>query len=134
MAYADYKLCDLCGEKAFYDTCVTDPRYEATWDPSADCDPIGIKVLCTECAKTHDVVVVKKGGGVWQLIETVPNAGPVLLSDGVNVGEGEWRTARPSTYGIRGEVGWYFVGDEPYARPCQPTHWMPLPEPPKESK
>ena len=54
---ADYRLCDLCGAKAFYDANIEDPRYCATYDLNEDAEPIGIAVLCPECNKTHEAVV-----------------------------------------------------------------------------
>lgn len=59
MASADYKLCDLCGCKAFYDANVEDPRYQATWDPrvAKRWEPIGIAVLCSECNRTHEAII-----------------------------------------------------------------------------
>ena len=115
MALCDYKLCDLCGEKAFYDTGVTDPHYCATWDPSEDVDPIGLAVLCSECAKTHKVGVVPE----WQPIETAPTNDQILFTDGNCM----W----VSTKDIVDAVVADNLSDTP-------THWMPLPEPPKEDK
>ena len=60
MAIADYHLCAVCEGKAFYDANISDPHYVATWDPSEDAEPIGIKVLCYECAKTYEVFVQEK--------------------------------------------------------------------------
>jgi hypothetical protein len=57
MAYADYCLCARCGGKAFCDADISDPRYLAVYDPTEDCDPIGIAVLCAECNKTHEAVI-----------------------------------------------------------------------------
>jgi hypothetical protein len=54
MAYADYRLCDVCEEKTFYD---------ANLDYDRDNGPHGLvrlgdwKVLCIECAKTHEIIV-----------------------------------------------------------------------------
>lgn len=63
MAGADYYHCDLCGCKAFYDANLN-YDYE-------NCDPetyapklerVGaMKVLCDDCAKTHDVIIQAKG-------------------------------------------------------------------------
>ena len=61
MALSDYKLCDECGAKAFYDMDITDPGYCATYDPDEDCDPIGIAVLCAECNKTYEAIIVPRG-------------------------------------------------------------------------
>jgi hypothetical protein len=60
MASADYKLCDVCGNKAFYDADISDHRYVATYDPeeARKWDPIGLAVLCSECNKTHKAVIV----------------------------------------------------------------------------
>ncbi len=62
MALADYYLCDVCERKAFYDANITDPRYCATWDPeeAAETDPIGIKAICSDCNKTHEIIVRPK--------------------------------------------------------------------------
>lgn len=60
MALCDYKLCDICGEEAFYDECISDPHYVATWDSTEDCEPIGIAVLCAECNKTHETIVRRR--------------------------------------------------------------------------
>lgn len=74
MALADYRLCDVCGNKSFYDANL---NYE--WPGMDGLDEWGCKmqedelvrgsghrldnlgdwaVLCRECAKTHKVVVV----------------------------------------------------------------------------
>lgn len=53
MAGADYHHCALCGRKAFYDADINDPRYLG----EKDFDPITVKALCSECTKTHDLVV-----------------------------------------------------------------------------
>jgi hypothetical protein len=58
MALADYRLCDQCGNKAFYDARlnydvengVTVLDHLGTW-----------AVLCVDCAKTHETVVLKRG-------------------------------------------------------------------------
>lgn len=57
MAMADYALCDVCHGKAFYDANITDSRYCATYDPTEDAEPIGIAVLCSECNKTHELII-----------------------------------------------------------------------------
>lgn len=65
MAMADYKRCDVCGGKAFYDANITDHRYVATYDPqeAKEYDPVGIAVLCSECNKTHEAVIRPRAGG-----------------------------------------------------------------------
>jgi hypothetical protein len=57
MASADYQLCDVCDRKAFYDADISDPHYVATYDPLSNFEPIGIAVLCSECNKTHEILV-----------------------------------------------------------------------------
>ena len=63
MAMGDYKRCDLCGNKAFYDADIQDPRYVGTYSPE-DIDPlygvVDLKVLCPKCAKTHEVIIKPK--------------------------------------------------------------------------
>lgn len=55
MAMCDYRQCDICGGKAFYDANLNYddegnfPDYVGDW-----C------VICDECAKTHKCVVMKK--------------------------------------------------------------------------
>jgi hypothetical protein len=69
MALADYRLCDVCDGKAFYDSNLNyEFRYRATdlsdWtdaekDRGYQLDYLGDwKVLCAECSKTHKCVVV----------------------------------------------------------------------------
>ena len=53
MAAADYKLCDACGGKTFYDA---DLHYEDPQSPNYDPLPVGVGawvVLCKACAETH---------------------------------------------------------------------------------
>ena len=57
MALAAYKLCDLCGAKAFYDECISDPHYLATYDETESCDPIGLAVLCSACHQPPHAVL-----------------------------------------------------------------------------
>jgi hypothetical protein len=57
MALGDYHLCAVCEGKAFYDANISDPHYVATYDPTETAEPIGIKALCYNCAKTYEVVV-----------------------------------------------------------------------------
>ena len=57
MGLAEYKLCDICGAKVFYDAHISDSGYVATYDPSEGDEPIGIAVLCWQCNKTHEAVI-----------------------------------------------------------------------------
>jgi len=80
MAMADYKLCDVCGEKAFYDANLNYedgvsewglPPFRVAGAPQFD-DPQMVNkhghrlgyvgdwaVVCAECAKTHRTAIVK---------------------------------------------------------------------------
>lgn len=61
MALVDYKLCDVCNSKAFYDANIEDRAYRATYDKSiTSVKPIGIKVLCGDCAETHDINIIER--------------------------------------------------------------------------
>jgi len=61
MAAADYRLCDVCNRKAFYDANLNydyDKR-DANGEPSLDY--LGAwAVICTDCAKTHEVKIVER--------------------------------------------------------------------------
>lgn len=57
MAMADYKLCDRCGNKAFYDANVHDPHYVAMYEPDENVEPCAVAALCSECAKTHHLEI-----------------------------------------------------------------------------
>ena len=67
MAYSDYRLCDVCGGKAFYDARLNYDLEAAPEErlPGRDygLDHVGAwVVLCQDCAKTHDIVLRKKEG------------------------------------------------------------------------
>lgn len=51
MAKADYKLCDVCGNKHFYDSNISDERY---WNEGI------VLSICAECAETHEIIIKEK--------------------------------------------------------------------------
>ena len=60
MAIADYRLCDICGRKAFYDANLNyqmkpfSDGQKAAADGILYLDSLGDwKVLCVDCSKTH---------------------------------------------------------------------------------
>lgn len=57
MAGADYRSCDICGCKTYYDA-------DLNWDfkeyPEHGLRLGDWKVICIECAKTHEVVIVSR--------------------------------------------------------------------------
>jgi len=57
MALADYRLCDLCDGKVFYDANLnyTPTKEGYTLDHLGDW-----AVICLDCAKTHKCVVVPR--------------------------------------------------------------------------
>lgn len=60
MAGADYKSCDVCGTKTFYDARVD---YDLDLRQHEEPRPFRVgdwKVICVECAKDHEVKVVPK--------------------------------------------------------------------------
>lgn len=58
MAYADYRHCDVCDAKAFYDANLA---YDFKEHGETGLFNVGDwKVLCKTCAKTHEVVVVSR--------------------------------------------------------------------------
>jgi len=71
MAYSDYRLCDKCGCKAFYDSNLN-YQHSTKNEPIPDSDLIRNSfyklddlgdwcVLCRECSKEHECVIVPKG-------------------------------------------------------------------------
>lgn len=72
MAYADYRLCDVCGGKTFYDANL---NYDQGADVEGSVRNSGVLlqhtrldylgdwcVICQECARTHECRVVQKDG------------------------------------------------------------------------
>lgn len=63
MALCDYRQCDNCGEKAFYDANISDQRYLGAIDQS-DYDEhwgaVQLRVLCPDCASTHELKIVER--------------------------------------------------------------------------
>lgn len=71
MAYSDYRLCDNCGGKAFYDANL-DYQFGTRSAPltASECiegspqtklDYLGAwGVLCRDCAKTHEIIIAIK--------------------------------------------------------------------------
>lgn len=71
----------------------------------------------------------------WQPIETAPKDGSPVLVYAVE-GCTQWKFYTP-LWICRWEEGhedgeWIEAGGELYTT-CKPTHWMPLPKPPKDS-
>jgi hypothetical protein len=61
MAYADYRLCDVCQEKAFYDANLS---YDFEEHPDTGLYNVGAwGVLCRDCVKTHRVVILPLEAG-----------------------------------------------------------------------
>ena len=64
MAMADYRLCDVCDCKTFYDA---ELQYDFKRHPGLGLYRLGAwAVLCTDCAKTHTIEIIKspaKAGG-----------------------------------------------------------------------
>lgn len=63
MAAADYRLCDVCAAKTFYDANLdyddfTREADDGPWLPGG----VGSwAVICDECARTHVCIVVERG-------------------------------------------------------------------------
>jgi len=59
MAYADYRLCDVCKEKAFYDASL---NYDFDEYPDTGLERCGAWiVLCRKCNETHEIKLMKRG-------------------------------------------------------------------------
>lgn len=60
MALADYRLCDACRRKTFYDANLDYQETEEGHPMHPEMVPLGLgawAVLCVDCAKTHRVTV-----------------------------------------------------------------------------
>lgn len=79
-----------------------------------------------------EVNFTDKNNYQWQPIETAPRDGSdVLLTDGVNIENCYYNKE------YKCSEGWWVVScSDNWGFACvheaQPTHWMPLPKPPKE--
>ena len=61
MAGGDYYSCDICGGKTFYDSEL--PYKYIDVEPWLKLPGVGeMKVICEECAETHEVIVQPKEG------------------------------------------------------------------------
>ena len=61
MALADYKLCDVCGRKTYYDASLSFDLGDRGPDGFPLPDGAGdLAALCKECAKTHEIVIAKR--------------------------------------------------------------------------
>lgn len=60
MAYADYRLCDVCGEKTFYDAKLSyqepDSEHREWWLHGLG----DWGVICADCAQGHEIVIRAK--------------------------------------------------------------------------
>jgi hypothetical protein len=71
MAGADYRRCDVCDAKAFYDA-----RLNWEWESESKTglDNLGAwAVLCDDCEKTHEIVIKKKGAAGMSKSEKLVN-------------------------------------------------------------
>ena len=66
----------------------------------------------------------------WQPIETALKVDESTIV-GAWIENGRWRALDLWWWSRPGMEGWYDTYD--YHGPWEPTHWMPLPEPPKDN-
>lgn len=58
MAAGDYRLCDVCGAKSFYDSTL---NYDFDEYPETGLFNLGDwACICKECAKTHEIAILRK--------------------------------------------------------------------------
>jgi len=65
----------------------------------------------------------------WQPIETAPRDGTAILAAWNMLYKAKRWTVQPVVF-LYG--GWLHSWDEDEELPLEPTHWMPLPQPPNE--
>jgi hypothetical protein len=72
----------------------------------------------------------------WQPIETAPKDGTRVLIYGYWDGELSDLDEEPEVWKARFSLGTWWVDSDQYyvARVVNPTHWMPLPKPPKRKQ
>jgi hypothetical protein len=75
----------------------------------------------------------------WQPIETAPKDGCVIMlwCGDVDFGyysKAGWRICNNGDYRDGGHGQDYLCGTDPHSQYAPPTHWMPLPEPPKDAE
>ncbi len=73
---------------------------------------------------------------MWQPIETAPVGSDPKNDDGppILMGAEGWPSGYEGYWYAR-EQAWYFANlDSEYGQAEYPTHWMPLPDPPKEQE
>lgn len=77
-------------------------------------------------------IAAAQSDGVWQPIETAPKDGTRILFALPYVWCGYWRCERPvGMPDYRWDETWIGWTREAFEdRPLNPTHWMPLPDPP----
>ena len=101
---------------------------------------IGRHTWCQDRIADTDIEYIRSdiaGGEGWQSIETAPKDTPILVGRGrVNLGDGTYKDGIVlEAQWDAHELGWYFggyVGGWLKADPEHPpTHWQPLPEPPR---
>lgn len=70
MASADYRLCDRCGAKAFYDASL---NYEEGPSGEDRLDQLGDwRVICVRCARTHRTTIVPREGAPCDICREAP--------------------------------------------------------------
>jgi hypothetical protein len=80
-----------------------------------------------------EIPIPEEGSGVseWQPIETAPKDGRFLVAGGK--WKGEWYGTKDYSGVALVEADSFYIANAEYYSPCidSPTHWQPLPEPPK---
>lgn len=83
-----------------------------------------LRKICDDCGRT--VVEYTMPEPEWQLIETAPKDGTWVLcaheSGHVNICQ------------YSSDLSYWRVNVNGYCKQWNPTHWQPLPEPPKETE
>jgi hypothetical protein len=91
-----------------------------------------IRAELLRLARAEAELAALKARMQWQPIETAPRDGSSVIIGCAGKGSGEGVYATEPGWKGWPEPGWYWVGeDADLARPIEPTHWMPLPPPPK---
>lgn len=92
---------------------------------------VGIIAGCDAPDEMADLIEFLRASRTWQPIETAPKDGTWVIIGGRGWRNRGFYVDDPEKHCCE-ETGWYTLHDEVlYRYALEPTHWMPLPEPPE---
>lgn len=131
--------CPICDERMGFDT-VDVTRRQPIYECRSGC-ATRVRIGALSWMDTLHPALPAPPDVTWQPIETAPKDGTeMLIAVNGSVDIGNWQEEKPDSTesGVVVDpglpAGWYgYLGLCPWDKP-QPTHWMPLPAPPKATE